>query len=69
MLEGNFNSPEKSLLPKALSEMTFRLSEMTVGKSVIGNVDDAVMQGEGSIETASVKSLGRNGHDALWNGQ
>jgi len=24
MLEGNFNSPEKSLLPKALSEMTFK---------------------------------------------
>jgi len=42
---------------------------MTVGKSVIGNVDDAVMQGEGSVEAASVKSLGRNGHDALWDGQ
>ena len=28
---------------------------MTVGKSVIGNVDDAVMQGEGSVESASVE--------------
>ena len=42
---------------------------MTIGKSVIGNVDDAVMQGEGSIESASVEGLGRDGHDVLWDGQ
>lgn len=42
---------------------------MTVGKSVIGNVGDAVMQGEGSIEAASVKGLGRYGGNILWDSQ
>ena len=42
---------------------------MTVGKSVIGNVDDAVMQGEGSVESASVEGLGRYGGNILWDSQ